>query len=178
VVGDKLVVVGGWNMHGAGKPTDWHDTALVLDLAKATLMWHAVKQPFQRRALTATAHNGKVYVFGGMNDDTKTMLKVNIFDPASNAWTLGPDIPGPRRNGFTPASCSADGALYVSPADGRLLRLTRKHDAWEEVGQLKQPRIVHRMVPARENLLVVVGGASGGDNVALTEAIVPRTLTK
>ena len=178
VVDDKIVVVGGWNMHGAGKATDWHSTVLTLDLKSKSPAWQSVKQPFQRRALTTTAHEGKVYVVGGMNEETKTLLTINVFDPAKNIWTLAPDIPGARRNGFAAASCSADGRLYVSPADGRLLRLSQKHDAWEEVGELKQSRIVHRIVPGKDNVLVVVGGASGGDNVALTEAVTPRPVNR
>ena len=61
--------------------------------------------------------------------------------------------------------------VFLSAADGKLIRLTAKGDAWEDVGRLKQPRIVHRMVAANDNLLVAVGGAFRGDNVAVTEAI-------
>lgn len=173
VVGDKLVVVGGWKMNGAGKKADWGTTALALDLKQQPLKWQTLQQPFQRRALTAAAYEGKVYALGGLTPDSGTELTVNVYDPAKNAWTTGPDLPGPRRNGFTPASCVAGGRLYVSAADGKLVRLTAKGNAWEVVGQLKQPRIVHRMVAASDNLLVAVGGASKGDNVALTEAIRP-----
>lgn len=173
VVGDKLVVVGGWNMKGAGKEADWHSTALVLDLSKQPLQWEAVMQPFRRRALTAAPHDGKVYVIGGMAADSGIELTVNVYDLEKNVWTTGPDIPGPQGNGFTPASCVAGGRLYLTAADGKLVRLAGNGDAWEEVGRLKQPRIVHRMVAAHDNLLIAIGGAYQGDNVALTEAIEP-----
>lgn len=174
VVGDKLIVAGGWNLQGAGKSNVWHTTALVLDLGKSPLRWEALKQPFTRRALAAAEHAGKVYVIGGIGEDAKTVLTVNVFDPATGAWTTGPDLPSPRRNGFSPGACSTGGRLYVTPSDGRVLRLSAKHDAWEEAGELKQSRIVHRMTPGAGGALIVVGGAAGGDNVALTEAIVPR----
>lgn len=174
LVGDKIVVVGGWRMNGAGKEADWHATTLILDLKQERLAWKSVKQPFQRRALTAAAHDGKVYVIGGMSADSEIERTVNVYDPAKDAWTTGPEIPGPERNGFTPASCVAGSKLYVCGADGKLVRLTAKGDAWEQVGQLKQPRFVHRMVAANDNLLVAVGGTSKGDNIACTEAIVPR----
>ncbi|MCI0464081.1 MAG: DUF4198 domain-containing protein [Gemmataceae bacterium] len=173
VVGDQLVVVGGWKMNGAGKKTDWHTTALVLDLKQQPLKWQPVKQPFRRRALTAAVHDGKVFVVGGMTEDSVTELTVNVYDPAADAWATGPDLPGPRRNGFAAAAIAAGGRLYVSPADGRLFRLAAQGDTWEELGRLQQPRIVHRLVAARDDLLVAVGGASKGDNVALTEAIKP-----
>lgn len=173
VVGDNLIVVGGWKMYGAGKKTDWHTTTLVLNLKQQPLQWQSVKQPFQRRALTAASYNGKVYVIGGMTEDAGAALTVNIYDPAKDVWATGPDIPGPQRNGFSAASCVAGGRLYVSPADGRLFRLGTKGDTWEEAGHLKQSRIVHRMVAVNAGLLLAIGGATKGDNVALTEAIAP-----
>jgi hypothetical protein len=172
VVGDKLVVIGGWKMNGAGKKAEWHTTALILDLKQKPMKWETVKQPLQRRALTTAAYDGKVYVIGGLTEDAGAVLTVNIYDPAKNAWTTGPDIPGPQRNGFTPASCVTGGRLYVSPADGKMYRLAPKGDAWEEAGKLKQARVVHRMVAVNDKLLLAVGGASKGDNVALTESVV------
>jgi uncharacterized GH25 family protein len=174
VVDDKLYVVGGWKMNGADKKSDWHSTALVLDLTKKPLKWKSIKQPFQRRALTAGSHGGKVYVIAGLTDKRETTLTVNVYDPAKDAWATGPNIPGPQSNGFTPASCVVGGRLYVSTADGKLHRLSEKGDTWEPAGELKQPRYVHRMVTPSDNLLLVIGGASKTGNVAFTEAIRPR----
>jgi N-acetylneuraminic acid mutarotase len=171
VVGEKIFVLGGWRMNGAGKPSTWHRTALVLDLKRQPLKWEAIAQPFQRRALVAAVHGGKVYVLGGIADDGAVEQTVNLFDPATNTWTTGPDLPGPRRNGFSPACCVAGSRLYVNPGDGKLYRLTEKGDAWEAVGQLQQPRIVHRLVAVGERQLLALGGASKGENVALTEVI-------
>lgn len=174
VIGDKIVVVGGWNLKGAGTKSVWHSDALVLDLGKSPLQWQSIKQPFQRRALAAAAHDGKVYVIGGMTEETKTVLTTSILDPATGDWTTGPDIPSPRRNGFAPGACALDGKLYVSPSDGRVLRLDAGQKSWDEVGLLQQPRIVHRLLPGGGNALVVLGGAAGGDNIALSEVVVPR----
>jgi N-acetylneuraminic acid mutarotase len=171
VVGDKIVVVGGWKLNGAGKTSEWHSDALLLDLGKAPLEWQSIKQPFRRRALAAAAHDGKVYVLGGMTDESKTVLTTSILDPNTGAWTTGPDLPSPRRNGFSPGACELKGQLYVSGSDGRVLRLEGK--TWQESGILKQSRIVHRMLPVPGNALVVVGGAAGGDNIGLTEVVVP-----
>ncbi len=173
VVGSKLVVVGGWDMKGRNETSEWHDTALILDLGKQPLRWETVKQPFERRSLTATALDGKVYVMGGLDDEDSIALKVDIYDPVKNVWTAGIPLPGPKANGFSPASCLAGGHLYVSTADGRVHRLTADGKSWQEVGKLKQPRVVHRMVAANDNQLVVVGGASKGGNVASTETVKP-----
>jgi YHS domain-containing protein len=178
VLGDRIVVVGGWRMTGAGTKPTWHDTALVLDLNDKPLRWRAIAQPFRRRALTAAAHDGKVFILGGLTDEGEMDLGVDVYDPKRGSWTTGPSLPGPIRNGFTPASCVAGGRLFVSTADGKVSRLSEKGNAWEEVGRLRQPRSVHRMVSADEELLVAVGGASRAGNVALTEAIEPACCVK
>jgi N-acetylneuraminic acid mutarotase len=178
VVGDKVVVVGGWKMNGGDTPPDWHADALVLDLKQPVLKWKSVPQPFQRRALTAAVYEGKVYVVGGMSEESVPELTVNVYDVEKNSWTSATPLPGSRRNGFAAASAAAGKYLYVSPADGSVLRLARDARSWEEVGRLKQPRIVHRMVEAPDDLLVVVGGAYSGDNIATTEIFRPGAISR
>jgi N-acetylneuraminic acid mutarotase/ketosteroid isomerase-like protein len=171
VVGDKIVVVGGWKMNGRGKAPTWHKTALVLDLAKKEPKWESVKQPFERRALTATAHKGKVHVLAGMTSEDRLVLSVDIYDPKTGKWSKGKDIPGGRGHGFTPASCVEDGQLCVSPADGKLYLLDGKGAAWQKAGDLREARTVHRLVPAGKGRVVAVGGSSGGKPVARVEVI-------
>lgn len=171
VVGDKLIVVGGWHMNGAGKMNSWHTSTLILDLSKPDAKWESVKQPFVRRALTAAVLNGKVYVIAGLTGDGGTSHDVNIFEPESKTWSEGPKLPGDRMNGFTPAAAVLDGQLYVSPADGTLYRLAG--EKWETVGALKTPRFVHRIVPIGKGKLLALGGASKGGNVAETELLLP-----
>lgn len=171
VVGDRLVVVGGWRMNGAGQSSGWHTSTLILDLSKPGAKWESVKQPFERRALTAAVHGGKVYVIAGLTPDGGTAHDVNIFDPVARTWAEGPKIPGERMNGFTPAAAVLDGTLYLSPADGTLYRLAS--DKWVAAGALKTPRFVHRVVPVGGGKLLAVGGASRAGNVAEVELITP-----
>jgi N-acetylneuraminic acid mutarotase len=173
MVGSKLIVVGGWNMKGGDKESEWYPSALILDLDKQPLKWEAVKQPFVRRSLTATALDGKVFVMGGINEEDSVELKVDVYDPATNRWTVGVPLPGPKGNGFSPASAVAAGQLYVNLGDGKVVRLKADGTAWQEVGKVKQPRIVHRMVAANDNLLLVLGGASKNGNVTMAETVKP-----
>jgi len=99
---------------------------------------------------------------GGINDEDSIELNVNVYDPAKNAWTTCAPLPGPKQNGFSAGSCSAGGHLYASVGDGKVVRLSADGKAWQEVGKLKQPRIVHRMVAANDALLVLLGGAGRG----------------
>jgi YHS domain-containing protein len=178
VVGDTIVVVGGWTMNGTDKASDWLDTALLLDLSKKAPAWESVPQPFRRRALNTAALDGKVYVVCGMNAENELEKTVNVFDPTTRQWSDAPELPGALMNGFTPAACVSAGRLYASPADGKLYRLTEKKDGWEEVGTLEKPRFVHRLVPTADNRLLALGGASKAGNVALTEALEPACCGK
>ncbi|BAM04770.1 hypothetical protein [Phycisphaera mikurensis] len=168
-LGGKLWVVGGWHMHGRAQT--WSDTILCLDPAAESPRWEARPQPFRRRALIAAAFEDRLWVIGGMNDAQKIPAAVSIYDPASNAWADGPPLPAGRFNGFSPAACVAGGRLYVSVADGTLLRLSAAKDAWEEVARAA-PRVVHRMVAdeARGRLLLA-GGAWDGDNLDRIDAV-------
>lgn len=171
VVGNTLVVAGGWQMNGAGKEPEWFDTVLLLDLAKPGAKWESVPQPFKRRALTMAELGGKVYVIAGLTEDGNTSHEVNIFDPATRKWTTGPEIPGERMNGFSPAAVVIDKTLYVSPADGTVYRLSG--DKWEPTVALKSPRFVHRMVPMGGGKILTLGGASKTGNVAECEVVTP-----
>ncbi len=175
VVGDKIVVVGGWKMNGKGNRSVWHDTSLILDLSSNKPAWELISQPFKRRALNAAALEGKVYVVGGMGADG-TDRGVDILDLKTRVWTKGPTLPGPNRNGFTPAVAAVKGTLFASPSDGKVYQLSLKRDAWNEIGSLGKQRLVHRIVPIRDDLLLVLGGASKDGNVAQVESF--RTSVK
>jgi N-acetylneuraminic acid mutarotase len=169
VLGDRIFVFGGWDL---GEKQKWYDNGLVLDLSQSDPKWESIPQPFQRRALTMSAFDGKIYVIAGLNSEAEMEMQVDVYDPVKKSWSLAPMIPGPQMNGFTPASCVLKDRLYLSGADGRVFRLTEKKDDWEVVGKLEKPRFVHRMVPAGE-LLLNVGGASKQGNVTLSEGIEP-----
>ncbi|MFO0807518.1 MAG: hypothetical protein U0746_02750 [Gemmataceae bacterium] len=170
--GDLLVVVGGWVMKGSAEPV-WPQTALVMDLAAAKPEWKAVPQPFQRRALTAAAVSGKVYVCGGLTDAemTATTRRVDVFDPKTGAWSKGPDFPGAEGTGFSPAACEQNGKLVLSTSDGLVHRMNGA--TWELVGTVSLPRRVHRLVADGPTLLAI-GGASREGNVRAVEAVVPQ----
>lgn len=169
VAGERLVVVGGWNMGGRGTEPAWHNTALLLDLARSGAKWESVPQPFRRRALAAAALGGKVYVIAGIGEGGITSA-VNVLDVAKREWSAGPDLPG--GSGFAPAACVLDGRLHVSTSDGKLHRLSVQGDAWEEAGTLRTARMVHRLVAANGRL-IAVGGAAKGGNVAELEVVTP-----
>lgn len=174
VVGDTLYVFGGWRLNGKDGKSDWHAHGWALDLVAPVIGWRRVDQPFQRRALTVASHGDKVYVIGGLNHKAETELTLNVYDPGADSWAEGPPLPGERTNGFTPASAAAGGRLFVAPADGRVYQLADRGDRWVEVGRLRQPRFVARMVAAPDGRLVVIAGAAPGALLASVEVIEPH----
>jgi hypothetical protein len=167
VAGNTLVVVGGWTLKGKDG-TGWPDSMEVLDLSAPSLAWKRVPKPFKRRALIAAVHNGKVYVIGGFNERSQVVHGIAIYDLERGVWSDGPDMPGGPMNGFGPAAAVLDDTLYVSVDDRGLYRLAGTSQ-WEMAGRAR-PRIVHRLMSDGQRLLVA-GGARGGQNSDLVEAI-------
>jgi N-acetylneuraminic acid mutarotase len=161
VIGSTLYVVGGWNMRGKEGETQWHDSALSIDLSAEKLQWQALPTPpFQRRALTLAEWNGKLYCLGGMQNKGGTTTATAVFDPQSGVWSEGPALLGSPMDGFGASSFAAGNALFVTTMSGAIQRLNARGDAWEFVGQLTHPRFFHRLLPWSDGQLVVVGGAS------------------
>jgi hypothetical protein len=169
VVGDQLIVVGGWEMQGVGKGEEWSESVVTMDLAANRLEWKSAPQPFKRRALIAAAFEGKVFVMGGINDANAVVGEVEIYDPAKRAWSEGPMLPGGSASAFAPAAAVHAGRLFVSLGDGSLYRLSRSGKEWEPAGKAS-PRVAHRVVSSGDELLVA-GGARRGANLDLIEAV-------
>jgi N-acetylneuraminic acid mutarotase len=166
---NKLYVVGGWIMHGA-QPSVWTQKAFVLDLVQPGAKWQTIEQPFQRRALTAAAVNGKVYVLGGLTDHGDAVQRVDVLDTQSGKWSEGPAFPG-QSVGFSPAACELGGRFYLSVSDGNVHRLKSAGDGWESVGEFKIKRMVHRLVPRGSDSIVALGGVSRDGDPRKLESI-------
>jgi N-acetylneuraminic acid mutarotase len=162
VLGDALYVVGGWQL-GGQEESLWHATAWSLDLAAEKPKWMALpKPPFERRALAAAAHDGKLYVIGGMQHEGGPTTRVDVFDPAAGAWSQGPSIQGEPMEGFGCSAFAAGGELYVSTIRGNLQRLADDGKSWTVDRKLPTARFFHRMLPIADDRLIIVGGANMG----------------
>ncbi|QDU11456.1 kelch repeat-containing protein [Gimesia aquarii] len=158
-LGDHLYVVGGWTMQN-GIDSIWQEDMVVLDASAENPQWKAIKQPFQRRALSAAAHQGKIYVMGGIDSGGDISHEVDIYCPETGKWSKGPEIPGSTMNGFGTTAWSIDGNLYVSVMDGGVYQLDQKNQKWKKVSSLTTPRFFHRLLPDGNGGLIAIGGAS------------------
>lgn len=159
VLDNKIYVAGGWAMHGKDGKSEWHKTALVMDLAQPALAWQELPEPpFRRRALSLATQSGKVYAIGGMLEEGGTTTDVDYYDPATKTWHTAPDLPGKPMEGFGNSSFELGGHLFVSTVEGNLQRLDG--DKWTLASKLQHPRFFHRMLPLSADELVFLGGAS------------------
>jgi N-acetylneuraminic acid mutarotase len=171
VLGNTIYVVGGWEMNDGEKK--WHDTTLAFDLGAATLSWKALPQPFQRRAVSAAAANGRIYCLGGMQPKGGATTAVSVYDPAKNAWSDGPALVGAGLEGFGTSSFACGGKLYATTMSGAVQQLTADGGNWIIAGQLQRPRFFHRMLAWNDQQLVIVGGASMGTGKITALELVP-----
>lgn len=182
VVGDSIYVVGGWSMQGEGN-THWHTTAWKLNLTQQPLTWEAIAAPpFQRRALAAAAHDGKLFAIGGMQEEGGPTTATAIYDPAEDKWTEGPalvvreepqtegepaetsgrqgNMSGGMMTGFGASAFATGGHLYVTTVQGTLQRLAEDGAKWETIGLTPTGRFFHRLLPLDDQHLIVVGGSN------------------
>src|SRR5262245_20703187 len=51
--------------------------------------------PASLTEIAATAHDGRVWVVGGLTAEGAGSADVFVYDPATDKWGVGPDLPGP-----------------------------------------------------------------------------------
>ncbi len=173
VLDNKLYVLGGWSMNGGdASNSEFCEHALVFDLTRPDSQWEALPAtPFHRRALAAATVDGKIYVIGGLTDESKVSKSVDIYHPADKSWSQGPELPGSKLEGFAPSAFGINNRLYVSGKDGDVYRLKESGDGWETIGKLAVPRLTHRLLPGISHDLLVVGGTSGRTSTAVIESV-------
>ncbi len=172
VCGNLIYVAGGWNLQSDTDTAPWLDTLLSLDVTDVAAGWQTVvKQPFQRRALTVGSFNDRIWVIGGLCPDGSFSRAVEVYDPATEGWSTGPELPESDRGGFAASAFGVGDHLYVSGRDGNVLRLSNDADRWERFASLTAPRFFHRLVPYGTSELLIVGGAGDCGHLRSIEAI-------
>ncbi len=159
VEGDKIYVAGGWTMAGEADSV-WAQDMLVLDLSQPNPKWQSITTPFRTRALAVRAHRGKIIVVGGITKDAGPTGEVHLFDPASQQWSTGPEVP--TTGGMRAFGCSAVSLakhFFISTYDGDILRLSDDWGNWQQVGKLETGRFFHQMLPVSQSRFALVGGS-------------------
>ncbi len=170
ILDDRLYVIGGWQLNGARDAGQWHDTLAILDLTAAVPVWRSLPQPFKRRALAVATAGGKVYAIGGIDADG-TSLRFDVFDPATETWQQGPDLPiqGERLKGFGSAALGFADRILLSGIDGLLHTFDPAAGRWEpNPGHFTTGRFFHRLLHHDQTLLLI-GGSDHNSHLATVE---------
>jgi hypothetical protein len=131
--------------------------------------WSAVPSaPVALTEVAGAAHEGRMWVVGGLLEDGSAATSVLVFDPAAETWTEGPSLP---RGLHHTALVSTGDALYVvgglagaypgRPTDA-ILRLADDGESWSEGPPLPEARGAG--AAAWDGARIVYGGGltSGG----------------
>ncbi len=174
VLGRHIYVAGGWDLQGSSSSdAPWHEDILRFNLDKPEEGWHSLPGPgYLTRAASVAAHDGKLYLFGGIQQRGITR-KVSVFDPETESWSAGPELNADSSTaGFATSSFATGNQLYVTGGSGILYRLNNDGTQWEVETRLMYPRMFLRLLPVDNNRLLAVGGTSMlGGRLATIESV-------
>lgn len=128
--------------------------------------------PFARLEMAVAEHDGVIWLAGGLDAFGAALTDVAIYDPATDTWSDGPDLPVSLHHAAM-VSTGDDllviggflGPSFAAPSDG-VLRLTDAGDAWAMGPALPAARAAG--AAAWDGTRVVYGG---GVSVAVEEEV-------
>ena len=164
-IGRKLHYFGGADLSRKNDAADhW-----VLDLDRPTQWVRAASMPVATNHFASLEHGGKIYVFGGQKgyDGALTPLAtVQIYDPATDRWSLGRDMPEPRSHAEH-STFEYAGRAYVigghrehNAARSTVYRYDFAADRWDALNDLPDRRISPTAAVVGGKVLVT-GGYDG-----------------
>lgn len=126
--------------------------------------------PLARLEMAVTAHDGRIWLAGGLSALGDALTEVEVFDPASGAWTEGPSLPAAVHH----AALVSDGDRlvllggYLGSDFNRpteiVLVLADGDDAWRPIAPLPEARAAG--AAAWDGARIVYAGGVGPGGVA------------
>lgn len=118
----------------------------------------------------------KIVTVGGLEGLGKAVPTVSIYDPVSQSWRAGPDLPAARHH---PAAAAVGSTMYVSGGsvsatdwkpESTFWALKPDGKGWDVVAEMPQGRMAHQMVSIGSKLYVV-GGRGESSNVLIFDTL-------
>lgn len=174
----RVLVAGGWG--GANTPID--GDALLYDPRSDT--WTATGPMVQPRiwAQSVRLLDGRVLVAGGITLKDQYIPRISasaeIYDPASNTWTVAPDMAQPRYSHFLTVRPDGQVLVFGGARDwdccytrDSFVRELELYDPvanhWRTVGELPQPRAQAGAALLPDGRVWLAGGRTNGQPDAL-----------
>lgn len=138
--------------------------------------------PTARWFLMAAEVGGKIYAIGGIagtGDQRQDLDVVEVYDPASDMWTVLDPMPTPRSNAgvaILGESIFIIGGRTRQGASARVDIYDLANNKWLTAPSLNQP-ITSLAVCVFENKIYTIGGAQGGTVLSSSRVYDPQTET-
>ncbi|WP_159085105.1 Kelch repeat-containing protein [Planctomonas deserti] len=148
VIGSSLYLVG-----------ESSNATLALNVSTGTWRSDLPVRPFVGHHHTAEVIGGKLYLFGGLGSGAG---KVQIFDPATNRWTLGADMPfaaGSSSSALIGGRVYVAGGIVGSTTTTRVARFDPVANTWTEIAPMPQGR--NHAASATDGTRMYVAGGRG-----------------
>jgi N-acetylneuraminic acid mutarotase len=131
-----------------------------------------------RHNFAAAVLDGRVYVIGGFDERNHRLASVEIYDPGTDEWVPGKDLP--KRRGAASAAV-LDGRLYVAggvltsaSATASLVVFDVRDNKWRPAAPMGTARSQLRLVAFGQHLYAV-GGRDTGTSLTAVERYDPNS---
>ncbi len=134
---------------------------LALDLSTGAWRSNLPVRPFTGHHHAAEVINGRLHLFGGLGSGAG---KHQIYDPATNAWTLGPDMPfaaGSSASSLIGGKVYVAGGIVGSTTTTRAAVYDPVTNSWKDVAPMPQGRN-HAAATTDGSRMFVAGGRGPG----------------
>lgn len=132
---------------GSATPYDATEASPTPSASVSQATWHAeADAPFARLEMGVAAHDGRIWLAGGLSPFGEALTDVEVLDPATGEWTDGPSLPGAVHH----AALVSDGDRllliggYLGSEFNRpteiVLVLADGDDSWQQGPSLPEPR--------------------------------------
>ena len=173
LVGRRLHYIGGLMPDRITNAADHWRLDLRADSQDAVEWENANEMPAARNQFSAISFAGKIYAIGGQFGHDKgqnDQPRVDIYDPGTDSWSRGPDLPGPHSHAEG-SSFLSNGRIFVV---GGMTRDDRRRinshiivgvpgGEWQIVGDLPRPLSSPAAAIIGDRLFVAGGSLNGAD---------------
>lgn len=177
LVDGKLYVVGGSSATRMGALDDYRQYASVFAYDLATNRWSEVAPlPRPYAVMAVAAAQGKLYAFGGLDENSNASAQSYEYDPARNLWSVKAPMPGGPRH--LAAAAPLNGEIYVvggwdERTDVEIYDPVT--DRWRDGPPLQQGRHSLGLTAGPDGSLYAVGGAISASGEGSVERYRPTT---
>jgi N-acetylneuraminic acid mutarotase len=138
----------------------------------------AAELPTARTEVAGAVWEGRIVVIGGLDAAGRAVAAVDVYDPETDAWHAGPDLPEPLHHTavatlgdrvYVVGGYAVEGGRWVPRAE--VWSLGPGDEAWRPGPPLGTPRGALAAAATGGGIVVVGGVAPGGHVLATTEIL-------